>query len=536
MSSLRVRLVMASIGLVLVALIVSGVISVVLVERLEITSTQNQLSNAVGNISTQVVTADTQASAANACSSDNSSGTGTPGSHSSTFYYCALSNHLDNVPLSGQQGLIVLDPNLTVLYSSIGDLYQTQKLPAGTLGFPHRAAKVGEAISGTGQIAGQSFLYAIWAVNGVRAKYVVLTVPLGSVNAQAAGVVIPPVLEAAGAALILAIAVSLLLSRALIRPLTELEGAAGDIAAGNYSRRAKVEGPREVSAVTESFNRMAEAVETARAQQRNFLADVSHELKTPLTSLIGFSQAMTDGSLPEGEPQQRAAAIVNEEAQRVLALSQALLDLARAESGQLEYHLGPVDLGAMLQQAVTIVQPRATARHLQIQLRLASLPPVAADHDRLVQVVENLIDNAVRYAPAESRIEIAASATADQVVVDISNPIGDHRPDLDRIFDRFYRADPSRSSARRGAGLGLAISRRLVRGQRGDLTAWIDRWDRLHLTLVLDRSTGTRLTIEAQNPLVDEPESAAAAVAAAARTSYAERPATASSQFTEPLR
>lgn len=537
MISLRVRLLMASIGLVLVALVVSGVLSVVLVERLEMTSTQDQLRNAVGDIGTQVVTADTQAAAGNGCGSDTSNGATTPGTHSSD-YYCALANHLQNVPLSGQQGLIVLSDNpLTVLYSSVeGDLYSTQALPHGTLGFPHRARAGDPSLSGIGQIAGQSYLYAATPIQGVRAKWVILTVPLASVNAQAAGVVIPPVLEAAGAALILAIAVSLLLSRALTRPLTELARAAGDIAAGNYSRRSRVEGPREVSAVTESFNRMAEAVETARAQQRNFLADVSHELKTPLTSLIGFSQAMTDGSLPEGEPQQRAAAIINEEAQRVLALSQALLDLARAESGQLEYHLGPVDLGAMLQQAITIVQPRATARRLQIQLRLASLPPVAADHDRLVQVVENLIDNAVRYAPPEARIEIAASASADQVVVDISNPIGEHRPDLDRIFDRFYRADPSRSSARRGAGLGLAISRRLVRGQRGDLSAWIDRWDRLHLTLVLDRSTGTRLTIEAQNPLVDEPDSsAAAAAAAAARSSYAE-PATLSSQLTEPLR
>ncbi len=536
MNSLRVRLLVASVGLVLVALVVSGVLSVVLVKRLEISNTQGQLNNAVGNIATQVVTADTQASAGNACGSESSSGSGAPGAHSSNDYYCSLASHLDNVTLTGQQGLIVLSDNLTVLYSSGGDLYQTEALPHGTLGFPHRARVGDPSLSGTGDIDGQSYLYAATPIAGVRAKWVVLTVPLASVNAQAAGVVIQPVLEAAGAALILAIAVSLLLSRALTRPLTELEGAAGDIAAGNYSRRAKVEGPREVSAVTESFNRMAEAVETARAQQRNFLADVSHELKTPLTSLIGFSQAMTDGSLPDGEPQRRAASIVNEEAQRVLALSQALLDLARAESGQLEYHLGPVDLGAMLQQAITIVQPRAAARHLQLQLRLASLPPVAADHDRLVQVVENLIDNAIRYAPPEARIEIAASATADQVVVDISNPIGEHRPDLDRIFDRFYRADPSRSSALRGAGLGLAISRRLARGQRGDLSAWIDRWDRLHLTLVLDRSTGTRLTIEAQNPLVDEPASPAAAVGAAARTPYAERPATASSQFTDPWR
>lgn len=530
MTSLRVRLLIASIGLVLVALVVSGVLSVLLVERLEMKSTQDQLTNAVGNMGTQVVTADTAAAAAQTgCGSDSTNAVGPPGAHISNLYLCELADRLQNLSLSSSdQALVVLSGNLTVLYSSQPELYPTEVLPRGSLGFPHKQKPDDPSLSGTGSIGGSQFLYAVTPVVGVHAAWVVLTVPQASVNAQAARSVIPPVLEAAGVALILAIAVSLLLSRALARPLIELEQATGDIAAGNYSRRARVEGPREVSMLTESFNRMAEAVETARVQQRNFLADVSHELKTPLTSLIGFSQAMTDGSLPEGEPQRRAAAIVNEEAQRVLALSQALLDLARAESGQLEYHLGPVDLAAMLQQAVAIVQPRATARNLQIQLRLPRLPPVAADHDRLVQVIDNLIDNAVRYAPPGARIEIAATATADRVTVDIANPIGEHRPDLERIFDRFYRADPSRSSARRGAGLGLAISRRLVRGQRGDLSASIDRWDRIHLTLVLDRSTGNRLTIEAQHPLAPAP--------VPGPRYEAGRAATVSSQSTEPLR
>lgn len=516
MHSLRVRLLMASIGLVLVALVVTSVVSVVLVVRLESDSTQATLTSSIGNVALQVVTDDTFAAQQTSC------GDGT-GSHRDV-YLCELSNRLQGVSLPPNAALIVLSGNLSILFSTQPGLNPPDTLPHATLGFPHHAKVGDQPLGGNGMIGGESYLYAATVVDGARAKWVVLTVPVSTVYAQAVSVVVRPILEAAGAALVLAIAVSLLLSRALTRPLTELERAAGDIAAGNYGRRAKVEGPREVSVVTRAFNRMAEAVETSRAQQRNFLADVSHELKTPLTSLIGFSQAMIDGSLPEGEPQQRAAAIVNEEAQRVLAISQALLDLARAESGQLEYHLGPVDLGAMLQQAVTIVQPRAVARGLQIQLRLPSLPPVAADHDRLVQVVDNLLDNAVRYAPSESRIEIAASAGAAQVTLDISNPIGEHRPDLDRLFDRFYRADPSRSSASRGAGLGLAISRRLVRGQRGDLTASIDRWDRIHLTLVLDRSTGGRLTIEAQNPAEEDAIDPAGLVAGGRRPTRAAPP------------
>ncbi|MGH7912870.1 MAG: histidine kinase dimerization/phospho-acceptor domain-containing protein, partial [Candidatus Dormibacteraceae bacterium] len=450
MISLRVRLLIASIGLILVALIITGVLAVVLVERLEVTNTQNQLDGYVTTVKAQVLAADAAAR--------NPKSSGCTGV-SQKRYYCQLNSRLANIPLSGDDQLLVLSGNLTVLWSSQGTLYATEPLPPGTLDFAHRKREgTMDVFAGTGPIAGQSDLYAAAPINGGQAKWVILTLPVSTVYAQATRIVVTPILEAAAVGLVLAIAVSLLLSRALTRPLAELAKAAGDIAQGNYGRRAKVEGPREVSVVTEAFNRMAEAVETSRAQQRNFLADVSHELKTPLTSLIGFSQAMTDGSLPEGDAQRRAAAIVNEEAHRVLHLSQALLDLARAESGQIEYHVGPVDLGAILQQSIAIVQPLAASRGIHFELRLTPwLPPVAADHDRLVQVVENLIDNAVNYAPGGACVEIAAEASREHVRVDVANPIGEHRPDLGRIFDRFYRADHARSSTRRGAGLGLAI-------------------------------------------------------------------------------
>src|SRR5439155_11280247 len=157
------------------------------------------------------------------------------------------------------------------------------------------------------------------------------------------------------------------------------------------------------------FNRMAEAVERSRSLQRDFLANVSHELKTPLTSLIGFSQALMDGSLRTEAEKQRAATILNEESRRVLRMSQELLDLARVESGQLHLEPQALDLGALLGQEIEIVRQRAADRGLVIQLAVPTwLPPVLADPERVHQILENLLDNAVKYAPQKTEVWISS--------------------------------------------------------------------------------------------------------------------------------
>src|SRR5207302_3577242 len=146
------------------------------------------------------------------------------------------------------------------------------------------------------------------------------------VAAQATSQLAAPILESAGAGRLLAIVVTFLLGRAFTRPLNELRRAAEDVAGGNYARRVRATERDEMGVVGQAFNRMAEAVERTRTQQRDFLANVSHELKTPLTSLIGFSEALMDGSLNSPTEKERAVTILHEEAQRVLRMSQELLD------------------------------------------------------------------------------------------------------------------------------------------------------------------------------------------------------------------
>jgi signal transduction histidine kinase len=287
----------------------------------------------------------------------------------------------------------------------------------------------------------------------------------------------------------------ILVGRTLTRPLTELAAAAEDVAAGNYSRRVGIRGEDEIGMLGAAFDRMAEAVERARKIQRDFLANLSHELKTPLTSLIGFSQALVDGSLKSDVDRTRAAAIVHEESERVLRMAQELLDLARVEAGSMVLNITAVDLGGQLQQELEIVRPRADARGLVLGLDVpAGIPPIAADPERLHQVLDNLLDNAVKYAPPASTVSVAVSVAGGNVETVVSNPAGPHRPDPERMFERFYRADPSRSGAAGGVGLGLAISRELTLAMGGRLWAELDGEGNLRLHLTLPAAPSTRPT------------------------------------------
>jgi two-component system OmpR family sensor kinase len=321
--------------------------------------------------------------------------------------------------------------------------------------------------------------------------YVVLAEPQSLVVTAAAGDLATRLLEAGGAALVVAMLLILLVTRSLSRPLTTLAAAAEDIAAGNYARRVDVQGQDEIGMLGSAFNRMAEAVERARKIQRDFLANVSHELKTPLTSLIGFSQALVDGSLLSDVERTRAATIIHEESERVLRMAQELLDLARVEAGSISMHITAVDLGGQLQQELEMVRRRAAARSLALKLNVPDdIPPVAADPERLHQILDNLLDNAVKYAPDGTTVNATARLSGALVETVISNPAGPNRPDPDRMFDRFYRADAaSRSAAAGGVGLGLAISRELAAAMKGRL--WGDFDDagnlRMHLTLPASR-------------------------------------------------
>ncbi len=474
--TLRFRLLAAAAGIVAVSLLLSGALTWLLIRDLEVETAQVQLDRALVAARPLVLhqqclirpNAPTGQGAATCRLAD-------PSEYQGRLASLAPTLNADRLLLLDKQRRIVFDSGSQ---ETIGQAISVEA--------SKRVANVGEART---TLQGQTYLAAATQIAPVRdplgAAYVVLAMPLTSVAAAAASELVPRLLIAGGAALLVAMVLVLLVSRSLTQPLGQLAAAAQDIAAGRYSRRVGIRGPDEIGKLGAAFDRMAEAVERARGVQREFLANVSHELKTPLTSLIGFSQALIDGSLKTEAERKRAATVVHEESERVLRMAQELLDLARVEAGTISMHITAVDLGGQLQQELEIVRPRANARDLTLKLAVQpDIPPVSADAERLHQILDNLLDNAVKYAPEGSTVMVSA-ATGSSVETVVSNPAGVHRPDPDRMFERFYRADPSRSAAAGGVGLGLAISRELASAMSGRLWADFDATGnlRVHLSL-----------------------------------------------------
>jgi signal transduction histidine kinase len=473
--SFRIRLLLAAAGIVFVSLLISGVLALVLVRSLEFDSAQLALDQEALSVQPQLLR--------DVCAIPPTTPTGAcPGGRLADA--AAYSDRVDVLFPGGGERILLLTAANTVTFDSEGqaDGLQVQLDRARRVG-------AGTANEGSLTIGGTTYLASGASLAGRRNpldanKFVILR-STASLNGLAIAKLLPIFVEAGLLALAIALALALILSRAVGRPVSELAAAAEAIAAGDYSRRVKRIGRDEIGVLGRSFNRMAAAVEAARQQQREFLANVSHELKTPLTSLIGFSQALSDGSLSTPAERTRAAEIINEEAERVLRLSQELLDLARVEAGQLPMNPGQVDLRALLDQEIEITKPRALKRDLTIELVAPEgLPPVRADPDRLRQVVANLLDNAIKYADPAVPVAVAIQNGAGKVEVSVSNRAAGKPPDPERIFERFYRGDPSRSPTAGGVGLGLSISRELAAAMGGRLWAEVED-SRVELRLTL---------------------------------------------------
>ena len=284
---------------------------------------------------------------------------------------------------------------------------------------------------------------------------------------------LPPLLQAGAVALVLSVLLALLVSRSVAAPLRRVSAAAEAIARGDSGTRAPVSGPKEVRALAHSFNTMADRVEAARRSQRDFVANVSHELKTPLTSIQGFSQALLDGTASTPETTARAARVVHEEAERMRRMVDELLLLARFDAGQMVLARDPVELGPLLRGCVEKLAPQAQAAQVALELDVPERLCVTGDADRLAQVFANLVDNGVAHTPAGGRVTVAARPMDEggAVQVTVTDTGGGIPADaLPRIFERFYQVDKARRRSR-GAGLGLAITKEIVEAHGGTINA-----------------------------------------------------------------
>ncbi|MSQ29526.1 MAG: HAMP domain-containing histidine kinase [Dehalococcoidia bacterium] len=230
-------------------------------------------------------------------------------------------------------------------------------------------------------------------------------------------------------------------------------------------------GPREVRELAATFNRMTEEVERSQQTLRDFLANISHELKTPLTSILGFSHAILDGVIDEPEGVEHSAGIISSESDRVLRLVEGLLDISRIESGQLRMAQRPVRLFELFEQVGDVFSLRSEEAGVHLSMSADAIPSVRGDFDRLEQGLSNLVDNAIRHTPRGGRVRMTARVV-DRGLIQVAvadTGAGVDAADLPHLFDRFYCS--RNGSSGKGHGLGLAITREIVRAHGGDIWA-----------------------------------------------------------------
>lgn len=272
-----------------------------------------------------------------------------------------------------------------------------------------------------------------------------------------------------------ATAVSLILgvwmARTLTRPIQALTAATQAVARGDLGRQVVVRGEDELGQLAVAFNQMSSDLSTAQAQRRQMTADIAHDLRTPLSLILGHSEALSDGVLP---PTPETLHVIHDEAQRLNRLIDDLRTLSLSETGALPLQARPVAPAELLARTVTAHTPAAQQKGVTLAIHAnGDLPDVHADPDRIAQVLDNLVQNGLRYTPAGGAITLSAEQNDDHVLLTVADSGPGIAPeDLPYVFQRFYRADKARQRQEGGSGLGLAIAKSLIAQHNGRL--WVE--------------------------------------------------------------
>ncbi|MDP6495333.1 MAG: ATP-binding protein, partial [Dehalococcoidia bacterium] len=262
-----------------------------------------------------------------------------------------------------------------------------------------------------------------------------------------------------------------LLSKRVLTPVRDLSLAARRLGQGDLSQRVSAEGRDEVAYLGSTFNSMAEDLEKAEQQRRSLMADVAHELRTPLSNIQGYLEAVRDGLL---QPDADTIDTIYHQALHLAHLIEDLRLLAMAEAGALHLDIQLESLEELLSKSVEAVRPRAEARDVSLSLETPSdLSLVKMDKTRVAQVMGNLLENAIIHTPQGGRVTVLAEVMSDGTVRVVVADTGDGIPGegLTQVFERFYRVDPSRNRSTGGAGLGLTIAKKLVEAHGGTIHA-----------------------------------------------------------------
>ncbi len=332
------------------------------------------------------------------------------------------------------------------------------------------SAEIRYVINGTRRVmyAAAPIMAYDGSVSGIA--YLAEPLPRGGLPAEFLLQVAAAILAAAT----LALAAGWFLSRRITRPVTEVITAAGRVSEGSLESDVSSDsGIRELDDLGTAFNRMSASLKRSDRAQQAFVADVAHELRTPLTVIKGTVETLEDGAWDDTVGRGKLVTSMQSETDRLIRLVNDLLVLTRADAGLLKLNIQPVDLEDLVRQRCACFEPVAARKQVTFEVETRSATCVSGDPDRLAQVVDNLLDNALRYSPENGVIfvTIDTAASGERVCTIHDDGPGIPADHLPRLFDRFYRVEPSRNKRGGEAGLGLSIVRSLLAAQGGSISA-----------------------------------------------------------------
>lgn len=315
-----------------------------------------------------------------------------------------------------------------------------------------------------------TYVYPILTNDEIKG-YIVMTAPLSTISKQLHRIYLIVWLSALGAIIFASVVLSLVSKKILINPLAEINNAAKRFANGEVNKRVYIKSKDEIGELANSFNIMAESLEKVENNRRDFISNVSHELRSPITSIKGFIAGIIDGVIPK-DKEGYYLDIVYSEIKRLTRLINDLLDLSAIESGKLKFNITKVDINELIR--ICVINREQNIREKQIKLKIDLQDEncyVKADEDRTMQVVTNLLDNAIKYCGSNGAIRVSTYHKGSKVYVQIYNngpKISDE--DIRNIWNRFYKSDKSRTN-KVSTGLGLPIVR-MILVQQGE-EVWV---------------------------------------------------------------
>lgn len=385
-----------------------------------------------------------------------------------------------DVPIPEGEETLQVPPGEDPGYVPVDELVLRPEIQSALAGEGNTAVRQVESLGG------ERVLYAAAPLKDGSGKvislvYLAMPLPARGLPGESAAQLIGAVLAGG----LIASLIGFILARGISRPLENIDQAAAKVSEGDLDQQVPVQkGVQELENLGLSFNRMTESLRKATKAKNDFIADVTHELRTPLTVIRGTIETLEDGAAEDPAVRPTLLSSMNRETVRLIQLVNQLLLLTRSDAGALSLEFQSLDLTDLARERAGVMEPLAVKKSLKIQITKSGKDPclARADRARTAQVLDNLLDNALRYAPPGSQIQLSLKNLGNMIQCQIKDTgPGIPSEDLPHIFERFYRVEKSRDRDSGGAGLGLAIVQSLVEAQGGKVKALSERgkWTKL---------------------------------------------------------